>query len=203
VLDLSDPADPFVAGELQVDGYSDYLHPIGDDYLLGIGKGAIPAPTGGDGTLRGAFAQGVKVSLFDVSDGQSLREVQSIEIGKRGSNAHALQDHHGITIQPATDMRPTRVSFGINVHDIPTSDSIGPASWYAWRETGLFAFEIQTGVNAGISQHGKMIVESLSDLQPYGPLRYNDRSVIVDDAVFYVHGEQVFAAKWNALSKFN
>jgi len=200
-IDLSDPTDPFVAGELQIDGYSDYLHPIGDDYLLGIGKGAIPAPNGGDGALRGAFAQGVKVSLFDVSDGQSLREVQSIEIGKRGSGAHALQDHHAITIQPATDAHPTRVSFGIDVHDIPTSNSDG--RWYAWRETGLFAFEIQTGVNAGISQQGKMIVESLSDAQTYGPLRYNDRSVIVDDAVFYVHGELVFAANWNALSNFN
>jgi len=35
VLDLSNPKDPFIAGELKVDGYSDYLHPITENLLLG------------------------------------------------------------------------------------------------------------------------------------------------------------------------
>ena len=39
VVDLSDPAKPTVTGELKVPGYSAYLHPIGDDVLLGVGTG--------------------------------------------------------------------------------------------------------------------------------------------------------------------
>ena len=144
-----------------------------------------------------------KVFLFDVSNPQAPVEVQSIEIGQRGTQAIALQDHHGITIQSASETHPARLAFGIDVHDIPTSNSGGPAQWYAWRETGLFTFEIQTGTNAGISQPGRMIVEARSDEQPWGPLRYNDRSVIVDDAVFYIHGEQVFSANWNSMGNFS
>lgn len=52
VLDLSDPADPEMKGELKIPGYSSYLHPVGEDLILGIGK---------EGSK-------VKISLFDVSD---------------------------------------------------------------------------------------------------------------------------------------
>ena len=52
-IDLSDPEDPYIAGELEVTGFSDFLHPVTDDLLLGLGTGANG---------------GVKLELFDVSD---------------------------------------------------------------------------------------------------------------------------------------
>jgi hypothetical protein len=58
IVDLSDPTDPTVTGELKIPGYSSYLHPVGDDLLLGVGQDATE-----DGRTTGA-----KVSLFDVSD---------------------------------------------------------------------------------------------------------------------------------------
>ena len=57
-LDLSNPARPRVLGELKISGYSAYLHPIGDDLLLGIGQ---------DATEQGRTL-GTQLSLFDVSD---------------------------------------------------------------------------------------------------------------------------------------
>jgi uncharacterized secreted protein with C-terminal beta-propeller domain len=57
-LNLSNPARPRVLGELKISGYSAYLHPIGDDLLLGIGQ---------DATEQGRTL-GTQLSLFDVSD---------------------------------------------------------------------------------------------------------------------------------------
>ena len=57
-LDLSDPADPEVLGELKIPGFSSYLHPVGADLLLGVGQ---------DASLEGRV-EGLQVSLFDVSD---------------------------------------------------------------------------------------------------------------------------------------
>ena len=57
-VDVSDPANPRVMGELKILGYSGYLHPIGDDRILGVGQDATE-----DGATTGA-----KVTLFDVSD---------------------------------------------------------------------------------------------------------------------------------------
>ncbi|WP_158602983.1 beta-propeller domain-containing protein [Jiangella rhizosphaerae] len=58
VLDLSDPANPAVTGELKITGYSSYLHDAGDDRLIGVGQEASA-----DGRTVGA-----QISLFDVAD---------------------------------------------------------------------------------------------------------------------------------------
>ena len=64
-VDLSDPADPTVVGELKIPGFSSYLHPIGDGLVLGVGSDADDS-----GRVTGA-----KVSLFDVSNLADPREV--------------------------------------------------------------------------------------------------------------------------------
>ena len=57
-IDISDPTRPQKVGELHINGYSDYLHPIGEDKLLGFGRNADD-----QGRVRG-----LKLELFDVSD---------------------------------------------------------------------------------------------------------------------------------------
>jgi len=47
VIDLADPAKPFVAGELKIPGYSGYLHPVGEDLLLGVGQSGTDVPMPG------------------------------------------------------------------------------------------------------------------------------------------------------------
>lgn len=58
VLDLADPRDPEMVGELKIPGFSSYLEPLSDDLVLGVGR---------EGSQ-------VKVSLFDVSDPSSPTE---------------------------------------------------------------------------------------------------------------------------------
>jgi len=60
-IDLSDPTNPTIMGELEIPGVSTYIHPINDDYLLSIGMGP-----GEDGL--GLDWSKTQVSLFDVSD---------------------------------------------------------------------------------------------------------------------------------------
>jgi hypothetical protein len=69
-VDLSDPDDPVLLDELKIPGFSSYLHPIGDDQILGIGYSASAAT----GAVHGA-----KASLFDVSDLTFLRELDTVE----------------------------------------------------------------------------------------------------------------------------
>lgn len=58
VIDLSDPMNPVIKGELQIPGFSSYLHPVGDGLMLGVGFDGDDFGTNG----------GMKISLFDVSD---------------------------------------------------------------------------------------------------------------------------------------
>jgi uncharacterized secreted protein with C-terminal beta-propeller domain len=67
VLDLSDPQHPTQAAEVKVSGYSDYLHPVGDGRLLGVGE-----------DVRGSRVQGLQVSLYDVSDLARPRRIANV-----------------------------------------------------------------------------------------------------------------------------
>ena len=81
-LDLADPAAPRVTGELEMLGFSAYLHPVGDGRLLGIGQ---------DATADGART-GTQVALFDVRDPAAPARLAHVVLP--GSSSSAEYDHH-------------------------------------------------------------------------------------------------------------
>lgn len=86
VIDLSDPANPTVKGELKIPGFSAYLHPVSETLLLGVGV---------DGTNDGQ-GNGMKISLFDVSNPQKPLEVDKIEF-----NGISAQNRWSYVYSPA------------------------------------------------------------------------------------------------------
>jgi len=98
-IDLSDPENPRVLGKLKIPGYSDYLHPYDENTLIGVGKETEEAKEGDF-----AWYQGVKISLFDVSDVENPRELAKIEIGDRGTDSPALYDHHAFLFSKARNL---------------------------------------------------------------------------------------------------
>ncbi len=202
VIDLSNPSDPAILGELEITGYSEWLLPMGNDHLLGLGKDAVPVEDGqGDG--RGGLFQGIKLSLFDVSDPTAPREVSTQRIGERGTESIALYNPRAITVQAATDEHPVRIAMGIDVHGSavsPPLDTISdPWQWRDWSYTGLHGFDVRTGSDARIEARGALVVETASAGQ-YGPRAGQDRSVLAGDAAFYIHGSRVHAAPWDNLA---
>jgi hypothetical protein len=200
VFDLSDPYVPIKAGELHIQGYSDYLQPLSDSRLLGIGKDAVADAASTDFGGRGAWYQGVKLSLFDVADPAKPTELNSIVIGKRGTDSDALTDHHAVTFLPAASGRPARLALPIRKHDtLPAyvgGNLITPSTYYDWTHTGLYLFDI---TDDSIRQAATLIVadrsgEETVDYGGYG----RDRSVIVDDSVHYMHDGKVWSATWGA-----
>jgi hypothetical protein len=84
-IDLSEPTAPRLVGELEVPGFSTYLHPIADDRILSIGVG---------GDENGANWN-MQVSLFDVSDRAAPALVDAEELTNDGwsSWSEALYEH--------------------------------------------------------------------------------------------------------------
>lgn len=64
-VDLSNPKNPKIFGRLKIPGFSNYLHFYGEDKLLGIGM---------DVDKKGDVTDGVKLSMFDISDKKNVRE---------------------------------------------------------------------------------------------------------------------------------
>ncbi|MFU8806514.1 MAG: beta-propeller domain-containing protein, partial [Bradymonadaceae bacterium] len=88
-FDLSDPYDPKLLGELKIDGYSSYMHPLGEDHLLAIGM---------DGDENGIMS-GVHLQIFDVSDMANPTRIHHhvISTGSWSSYSEALWNHHAFT----------------------------------------------------------------------------------------------------------
>ena len=78
-IDLSNPANPKVLGYLKTPGFSEYLHPLPDYMLLGIGIE--------EGML--------KVSLFNISDPTKMSETSKVKLA---ATSPALQDHHAVAL---------------------------------------------------------------------------------------------------------
>ena len=84
VIDLSDPKNPEVLGELEIPGYSTYLHPYDENHLIGIGMNTeevVNRDINGKVTSTWVETTGMKMALFDVSDVSSPKEIDSVKIG--------------------------------------------------------------------------------------------------------------------------
>jgi len=87
-LDLSDPYNPEILGSLKIPGYSNYLHPLDENHIIGIGKDTVESYS-----PDFAWYQGLKIALFDVSDFDNPIELDKVIIGDRGTDSPALYDH--------------------------------------------------------------------------------------------------------------
>lgn len=98
VVDLTYPTNPQLLGELEIPGYSNYLHPLGNDQVLGIGKNVVI------NDFWGWFYTGMKLSLFNATDPSNPEETTVMTIGVRGTTSPALCDHHAVLINPETHL---------------------------------------------------------------------------------------------------
>ncbi|MCB9743466.1 MAG: beta-propeller domain-containing protein [Alphaproteobacteria bacterium] len=175
-VDLSDPTAPALMGELELPGYSAYLHPFGEDKLLAVGMAGD-----WDGNL-----QGLAVSVFDVSDLANPQLAHQYTFADEGwSWSEALYDHHAFT-------------FHRGVLSIP-------AYSYDYEDGGYFSGLIVLSVDAeaGIEELGRIdhrgLVERSDCLyasyydEDYRDQCYEDywyasvrRSVYVEDKLFSI-----------------
>ena len=179
VIDLLDPRDPFIAGELTVTGFSDFLHPVNDDLLLGLGSG-------GNG--------GVKLELFDVSNIAQPLSRGSATLGGRGSYSEARYDRHAFTYQADVN--------GVDRFTIP-AEIYASDGTYQFVESGLFLFEIRDKDMPALSSLNS--VGSIVPPRPGIEIPYVSRSraFIHNDTVYYIRDEMVWAASWNSPTTVN
>ncbi len=104
-IDLTDQDNPRTLGELKIPGFSGYLHPVGDDLLLGLGV---------DATTTGR-SLGAQAAVFDISDLRKPVRVSTAGFGAETALT-AIDDPRGFTwlagsrtgVTPVADWRTGR-----------------------------------------------------------------------------------------------
>ena len=173
VLDLSDPLDPLIAGELSVPGFSDFLHPVNDELLLGLGQDEAGL---------------VKLELYNVAVTTAPFSLGSISLveGASWSYSEARYNRHAFTYQvvdETTDRFSVPLSLGFY------NDEVGYGS-----EQRLMLFEIDSKdrpADASIVEVGQINTRG----EQWWDSR--QRAVFDGDAVFYIDGTVVWSTLWS------
>lgn len=136
VIDLKDPSNPTILGKLKIPGYSDYLHPYDENHIIGIGKEAVEAEEG-----NFAWYQGVKISLFDVSDVENPKEISKYNIGDRGTDSYALHDHKAFLFSKSKNLLVIPILLAeIDKEKYPGGVPANTYGDYVWQ--GAYVFDV-------------------------------------------------------------
>ncbi len=197
VIDLSDPHYPEELGYLKVTGYSDYLHPYDENHLIGIGKEAVEAEEGDF-----AWYQGVKISLFDVSDVNNPEEIDKEIIGHRGTDSPVLWDHKAFLFDKSRNLLVIPVLVAeIDAEDYPE----GVPEWAYGEPVWQGAYVFHVSVDGGIEEKGKIThVENIADPEKeyyyyYSPFAV-ERSLYIDDVLYTISDAKI---KMNSLENLD
>ena len=171
VFDLADPADPRIAGTLEVTGFSDFLHPVTDELLLGLGAAA---------------AGGVKLELFDISDLSAPLSRGAVTIGDQNNYSEARWNRHAFTYQ--ADVA------GVDRFTIPTTIYSELDGQFQF-ETSLNLFEIHDKLTPPLAS-----LVPVGQLKPPVTSEYGfadrNRAFLHDDTIYYVLEDEVWSAFW-------
>lgn len=186
VVDLSDQQSPFIAGSIEIPGFSSYLQPLKNGLILGVGQSVdfTQIPQSGAQPTIAPVTGGLKMSLFDARDPANPIELTSLVI----SNAY------------------TPVEFNYKALTVLESDgayrfALPIEQWNIILEPGF-----NTVINSLMLLETDTTVETpeltLVDeiMVPNNDSHYiysgEDRSVLHGDAVYYIHGNNVWMTNW-------
>jgi hypothetical protein len=166
-LDLRDPRQPRVVGELHVPGFSTYLHPLGADDILAIGT---------DVTEQGRV-NGLQLQLFDVSDMANPRQRHKVVLGGQWSSSEAARNHKAFNYFGSRSLLA-----------IPFSDYVTSAPRWQFRSS-LEVLRVDLGQGftpLGSVDHGDLIDPDPYRGYPWGWTPTVRRSVMMDDFVYSI-----------------
>jgi len=174
VIDLKDPTDPRIVGELEMPGFSSYLHPVDATHVLGIGS----------------ESSNVKVSLYDVTDPTApVEQSKYILDGYAYSWSDAQYDHRAVLFDLDKNLLVIPLS--------AQSRTLGEDYWVSSYVTGALVLEVS--VEEGVSFRG--IIEHKSDTQ-YSS-EYVSRSLYIDDYLYTISYSTVKASMLSDLSEIS
>jgi len=194
VIDLQDPHNPKVLGELKITGYSDYLHPYDEKHIIGIGKETVEGE-GGDF----AWYQGVKMSLFDVSDVGNPNQIANYTIGDRGTDSPVLSDHKAFLFDKTRNLLVIPVLVAeINEEEYPGGVPPNAYGKYVWQ--GAYVFNIT--LSDGFVLRGN-VTHQENGVSEWESIYWVNRALYIDDVLYTISNKKVKMNDLETLQEIN
>lgn len=194
VIDMSEPTNPHVLGKLKIPGYSNYLHPIDETHLIGIGKDAEV------GKNDNAYYLGMKLAIFDVSDVENPKLMHSLVVGDRGTDSPALYDHKAFLFDKEKELMVLPIQLN-EVTESQKKQINGGSDWMDWPAYGEPVFQgaiaYHVSLEDGIQEIGKVThIDDEANLKSgyYYDYAYQvQRSLFIGDVLYTVSSKMIKA----------
>ena len=198
VIDLSDPNEPKILGKLKIPGYSNYLHPYDENHVIGLGKNTVEAE-GGDF----AWYQGIKISLFDVTDVSTPKEEAMIEVGDRGTDSPALSDHRAFLFSKDRNLLIIPIlEAKINPNQYGNSPSANTYGDYVYQGAYVFDISLKSITLRGSITH--IQDDALMNSGYWFDSEYSvERSLYIGDNLYTISGRMVKINSLDDLKEIN
>ena len=203
VIDMTNPKGPKVLGALKIPGYSDYLHPVDSNHVLGFGKDTVEQKwTNGDRKETStSYYQGMKLALFDVTDVAHPVEKFKTVIGDRGTDSPLLSDHKALLF----DKNKGLLAFPVTVMEVK-GDQAGTTAYGEFAFQGVYVYSFS--LEKGFSLKGKITHLSEEDLLKsgngwYGSGKNVERVLYIGNTLYTVSGSIIKANNLNTLTQTN
>ena len=174
VIDLSNPTNPEVKGELKIPGYSSYLHPYDETHIIGIGYNTQTNRNGGVTNTT------LKMSMFDVSNLENPQEMFNVSIGEHYSYSNVLYNHK----QLFYDKQRNLIGFPVTLRE----------NNYRNDKDAFIVFEID--LENGFKKHGEL-------LQKIDYLTNIDRAIYIGDILYTLSEKQIVSYNLNTFEQLN
>ena len=206
-LDLSDPYNPKILGELKIPGYSDYLHPYDENHIIGIGKDTVEPQEEWSGRDF-AWYQGIKIALFDVSDFDNPKEVAKIIIGDRGTETPVLYDHKAFLFDREKELLVLPVSL-YEISDEIKEQNEGYTGNIYGQFTFQGAFVYKLSLENGFEFRGR--ITHMDDEYPYYEYcwyggfysSYVNRALYIDNILYTISNKMIKMNNLGGLGEIN
>ncbi|OPZ94017.1 MAG: Beta propeller domain protein [Firmicutes bacterium ADurb.Bin419] len=181
VISLADPQNPIVLGKLKIPGYSEYIHPLDENHIIGFGKDTVDSNSG-----NFAWSQGVKIAIFDVTDVENPKEKFVQIIGDRGSDSPLLSNHKALMYMANLEL----MAFPVSV--VESTSQENPYEYNVFQ--GAYVYNVNS--TEGFNLRGKIthLDQPLQDIWESAQI---DRIIYSDGILYTLSGEKVKATNYS------
>lgn len=181
-VNLSNPDNPEIIGELKITGFSDYLHFWDENLLLGIGVEAD----------KNGTEKGIKLSMFDISNPANVKEVDKIVLPCSDYFCEAMYNYKAVMLH----LEQNQIGFSIGSYNEKRTKKF---------KSDFYLFKYENGT--GFSYEVCPILEDEEEANIYYE---NVRGIMVADYLYVINASQGIISyykgqdsSWEKISKIS
>jgi uncharacterized secreted protein with C-terminal beta-propeller domain len=210
VIDLKNPTNPKILGQLKIPGYSSYLHEYDENHIIGIGQDTTEIydkDSAGNIINTRYVVNGMKMAIFDVTDVNDPKEQFSTKIGSKNTYSDVLYNHKAFLFSKDKNL----LALPINIYEenisiqttMNRSEELMPQSSSNYFQ-GLIVYNID--LTNGFTEKGRIThyeTESLNQKYSYNYLNNIKRGLYINNTLYTISENKIKANNLLDLEEIN